>query len=234
MKISNISMVAIIGIFPWGTTFGGDTRIDMEELARKIEASPAYERTRQLTEKIEEELNRRVQAKVTEKRATIEAVEEQIYKDLIATDPAKGSTRGPNQPLFDEKEKVFLFVSRSVPLETLKNYAAAINTLGEGNIRLVFRAFPKNFLDSMLRKSPDCTTDDCVVKAKITIGPKLFKRYAINQVPVVVYDPNPADMTHANWLKVSGAASLEKILSLFYRETGEEALQIAARRVGHQ
>ena len=98
--------------------------------------------------------------------------------------------------LFDAQSRIFIFVSRSVPLSILRSFAADIETLGNENIRLVFKAFPRNFLNSFLRKDPDCTDGDCVVKAKIIIGESLFKRYAVTQVPAVVFDPdNPYEFT---------------------------------------
>ncbi len=206
--------------------FGPD--VDINEISKQIADHPAYERAAKIAKEIEDDLNRRVQKMVEEKQDTIDAVNRQILEQTIGPNPVEKKNE---KLLFDEQTRIFIFVSRSVPLETLKSYAAGIESLGSANIRLAFRAFPRNFLDSMLRKSQDCTTDNCVVKAKIAIGPKLFKRYGIQYVPVVVYDPDPDDEKSDKWLKISGEASLEKTFSLFYQETQKEALQIAARRV---
>ena len=205
-----------------------EPNVNINEISKQIATHPAYERATKIAKEIEGDLNRRVQKMVEEKQGTINALKRQILEEAIGPKPPEDKEAAS---LFDEKTRIFIFVSRSVPLEILKSYAADIKTLGNSNVRFVFRAFPKNFLDSMLRKSPDCTHEDCVVKAKVTIGSKLFKRYAIHQVPAVVYDPNPTDKTHTNWIKVSGAAPLEKILTLFYRDVGKETFKIAAQRV---
>ena len=129
--------------------------------------------------------------------------------------------------------RIFIFVSRSVPLSVLRSFAADIDTLGNENIRLVFKAFPRNFLNSFLRKDPDCTDDDCVVKAKIIISDRLFQRYAVTQVPAVVFDPDPAN-SQDDWLLVYGAVPLKEALTLFYEESGQHEFKIAANRVAPQ
>jgi vacuolar-type H+-ATPase subunit H len=208
--------------------------VDIEKISRQIATNPAYERARQLTEGFEDELNRRVQAIVDEKRASISALNQEILRQTLEPSASKQAGNKDHDAIFNEQSRIFIFVSRTVPLEVLKAYAADMDNLGDSNVRLVFRAFPKNFLDSVLRKSPNCTTNDCVVKARIIISKRIFKRYGINQVPAVVYDPDPANKTHATWLKVSGAAPLKKILSLFYRDVGREVFKIAARRVARK
>lgn len=204
-----------------------DPDIDLNEIGKQIANHPAYERAAKIAKEIEDDLNRRVQKMVVEKKETIDAVNRQIIEQTIGSKPTEKSKE---DLLFDEKARIFIFVSRSVPLDALQSYAAAIESLGSHNTRLAFLAFPENFLNSILKKDPDCTADDCVVKAKITIGPKLFKQYGIQQVPAVVYDPDPDDEASDQWLKVSGAVPLEKILNLFYQENQKEVLQIAAQR----
>lgn len=201
---------------------------DVEKITADIGKSPHYERAKQFVDRIEEELNRRVRQKVAEKKGAIDALKERMLSETVESGKAESIE---HDTLFGAESRIFIFVSRSVPLDTLKAYAAGIESLGEENLCFVFRYFPSNFLVSFLKKDPDCMADDCVVKAKIIISDRLFQRYAVTQVPAVVFDP---DTTHTNnnWLLVYGAVPLKKALTLFYEESGQHELKIAANRVG--
>ena len=202
---------------------------DIEKIVKDIEKSPYNERAKQLTERIEKELNRRVRKKIEEKREIVKSINEQILDKNVESKTAENED---NNTFFDAQSRIFIFVSRSVPLSVLRSFAADIDTLGNENIRLVFKAFPRNFLNSFLRKDPDCTDGDCVVKAKVMIGESLFKRYTVDRVPAVVFDPDPAN-SQDDWLLVYGAVPLKEALTLFYEESGQHEFKIAANRVGH-
>ena len=127
---------------------------DVERIVKDIEKSPYYEKAKQLTERIEDELNRRVRRKIEEKREIVNSINQQILGQAVESETAENDD---HDALFDAQSRIFIFVSRSVPLSVLKSYAADIDNLGNENIRLVFKAFPRNFLNSFLKKDPDCT-----------------------------------------------------------------------------
>jgi hypothetical protein len=202
---------------------------DIERIIKDIEKSSYYERTKQLTERIEDELNRRVRQKIEEKRATVNSINQQILKQTFESETIENED---HVTLFDSQSRIFIFVSQSVPLKVLKSYAVDIDTLGNENIRLVFKAFPNNFLNSFLKKDPDCQDNDCVVKAKIIIGENIFRRYGVDRVPAVVFDPDPENLQD-DWLLVYGAVPLRQALMIFHRESGRPELKLVANRVGH-
>ena len=202
---------------------------DVERIVKNIGKSPHYERAEQLTERIEDELNRRVRRKIEEKREIVNSINQQISGHAVESGTIDNED---HDAFFDAQSRIFIFVSRSVPLSVLRSFAADIDTLGNENICLVFKAFPRNFLNSFLRKNPNCTDDDCVVKAKIIISDRLFQRYEVSQVPAVVYDPDISH-TNNNWLVVYGATPLKQALTMFHRESGRHELRLAANRVGH-
>lgn len=201
---------------------------DVERIVKDIEKSPYYERAEQLTERIEKELDRSVKQMIEEKREIVDAINQQIRGQAIKSETPENEDR---DTLFDAQSRIFIFVSQSIPLSVLRSFAADINSLGNENIRLVFKAFPRNFLHTFLRKNRDCTDDDCVVKAKFIIGESLFKRYSVNHVPAVVFDPDPTNFQD-DWLLVYGATCLQQALMLFHRESGRQNLKLAANRVG--
>lgn len=202
--------------------------IDIERFGKEIEKSPVYDRAKQLTGRIEDHLNQRVSKKVEEKRSSIDSINRQI---LTQTFESKKSENRDRDTLFDEKSRLFIFVSTSVPLIVLKAYALDIDVLGSENTRFVFKGFPKNFLGSFLRKDTRCTDDNsCVVKARILVSKRLFRLYDIKQVPAVAYDPDPTN-SEDDWLVVYGAAPLKKTLTLLYRDSGKDLFRIAANQV---
>ena len=225
MRLINwvISFVLIVWLPPHASSQ------DVERIVKDIEKSSYYEKAKQLTERIEDELNRRVRRKIKEKREIVNSINQQILGKAFESETAENED---HDALFDAQSRIFIFVSRSVPLSVLKSYAADIDNLGNENIRLVFKAFPRNFLNSFLKKDPDCTDDDCVVKAKIIIGEGLYKRYSVDRVPAVVFDPDPTNLQD-DWLLVYGAVSLKQALIMFHRESGRPELKLAANRVGH-
>jgi hypothetical protein len=201
---------------------------DIERVVKDIEKNSYYERAKQLTERIEDELNRRVRQKIEEKRATVNSINQQILKQTFESETIE---KGYHETLFDSQSRIFIFVSQSVPLNVIKSYAVDIDTLGNENIRLVFKAFPKDFLNLFLKKNPDCMNDDCVVKAKIIIGENIFRRYAVDRVPAVVFDPDPTNLQD-DWLLIYGTVPLRRALMMFHRESGRPELKLAANRVG--
>jgi hypothetical protein len=221
-----INWVILFSLIVW-LPFHANSQ-DIERIVTDIGKSPYYERAKQLTERIEDELDRRVKQKIEEKREIVNSLNQQILVQAVESETTENDD---HDALFDAQSRIFIFLSRSVPISVLKSYAADIDKVGNENIRLVFKAFPRNFLNSFLVKDPDCTDDDCVVKAKIIIGESLYKRYAVDRVPAVVFDPDPTN-SKDDWLLVYGAVPLKQALLMFHRKSGRSDLKLAANRVG--
>lgn len=91
-------------------------------------------------------------------------------------------------------DRLYLFVSRSVPLTTLRRYAEALEDT-PGAIMLV-RGFVDGgtrirptleFIASILRKDEHCTGADCEMrKVAVQVDPVLFRRYGIHEAPAMV------------------------------------------------
>ncbi len=99
--------------------------------------------------------------------------------------------------IFKEDERIYIFVSSSVPKNTLRNYARVLDDLRQPRISMVMRGFvggmtkvrpTLEFLRRVLFKDENCYADKCeVYRAPILIDPLLFRRYGIEDVPAVVY-----------------------------------------------
>jgi len=154
-------------------------------------------------------------------------------------------TKGKLQPT----ERIYIFISSSVPIPTLRNYALALDRLGDPNIVMVMRGFVDgmkyirptiNFVGDILKKDPGCdmTKQKCdTYRADFQIDPLLFRRYQIAKVPAVVYatDVNVMDVQMSEGLenntKVSnyhvlyGDASLEYVLDTIQKETKSKSIE---------
>ncbi|MBW1731927.1 MAG: hypothetical protein JRJ75_13735 [Deltaproteobacteria bacterium] len=96
-------------------------------------------------------------------------------------------------------ERIYVFISSSMPLETIRNYAADLDRLRDPNITMVMRGFVNGikrirptlkFLEKVLVRDPDCdfTSTRCdAFRATVNIDPLLFRRYNVTAVPAIVY-----------------------------------------------
>ncbi len=208
----------------WAPLAGGQ---DIEKIVHELEKSPYFQRAEQTVKRNEKTVQREVQKKIDEKRVSIKAINEQIRNRIIQVKPSEPEN---TNTFLDTQARIYIFVSRSIPLAVLRTFAVDIETLGSDNIRFVFKAFPRNFLNMFLQKDHAGKKGEDMVKAKIVIGEKTFNRYRVDRVPAVVFDPDPMT-AQDDWLLVYGAVSLRQALTLFHKESGRQELKMAANRV---
>ena len=157
-----------------------DTNNQAAEKAARIYYSKQYQ------EKIHQEIQRL--------KRTVFADTLKKQHEAIST-PQPGGRRNFLMP----DERIYVFVSSSMPLETIRNYAADLDRLRDPNVTMVMRGFVHGikrirptlkFLEKVLVKDPDCdlTSTRCdTFRATVSIDPLLFRGYAINRVPAIVY-----------------------------------------------
>jgi len=156
-------------------------------------------------------------------------------------------------------ERLYLFVSSSMPETTLRNYIAALDKLNDPNITAVMRGFiggakyvapTMKFIKNILVKTAGCEPlrEKCdMYNASIGIDPMLFVRYSITKVPALVYVPNtnvadqfmsegdPNNAKHHEYHVAYGDASLDYLIEVIYEHTGQKSLEsiIATLRKGY-
>lgn len=145
-------------------------------------------------------------------------------------------------------ERIYLFISSAIPLQTVRNYAVSVAHLGDPNITLVIRGFVDGmtkiqptirFVTSVLQRDPVCNPaeGECeMLPAGVAVDPLLFRRYGIDRVPAVVYakglkaddaalsegDSRNASITEHH--TAYGDASFEYLLDQIRQETGSHTL----------
>jgi type-F conjugative transfer system pilin assembly protein TrbC len=172
-------------------------------------------------------------------------------------DPA-GASRG-SQPVgwyLRSSERIYLFVSSSVPMTTLRNYAVDLARLADPNMSMVMRGMiggmktvrpTTEFVSRVIVKDTNCKVfqERCdAYQVNFMIDPLLFRKYRITQVPALVYVPRTnvierdrsEGLTEAEgeFYVLYGDASLEYLLETLRRETKSRSLQKAAAALSHQ
>ncbi|HIJ97434.1 MAG TPA: conjugal transfer protein TrbC [Desulfuromonadales bacterium] len=205
------------------------TEVDMSKIAEKMNTyyrSPEFQgKLKNETERIKSELFGDASVK--------------FYPDST-TPAARGKLSGD--------ERIYIFISSAMPLQTVRNYAASVARLGDPNVTLVMRGFVDGmskiqptirFIGSVLQRDPACNPaeGECeMLPAGLAVDPLLFRRYGIDRVPAFVYarglkaddaalsegDSKNASISEQH--TVYGDASLEYLLDQIQKESGAHTL----------
>lgn len=176
-------------------------------------------------------------------RSETERIKSQVFGENFARF-YPDSKADEEQGRLGESERVYLFVSSSMPLQTVRNYAASVSRLRDSKVIMVMRGFVGgmtkiqptiNFVSNVLKDDPSCAfaeTECRMLPANLIVDPLLFRRYGIDRVPAVVYvegiksvdaalsegDAKNTNVTSS--YTVFGDASLEYVLEMIGRESG--------------
>jgi type-F conjugative transfer system pilin assembly protein TrbC len=165
----------------------------------------------------------------------------QYYPDSEKDIPPKGK--------LGEDERIYVFVSSSMPLQTIRNYAASISRYGDPKIMMVLRGFVGgvgkiqptiDLVGRVVQRNPACNSvkeGECeILPVPFGVDPLLFRRYGIDRVPAVVYargvkaedtglsEGDDKNAIIGEFWKAFGDASLEYIVEQMQRESGSQGL----------
>jgi type-F conjugative transfer system pilin assembly protein TrbC len=129
-------------------------------------------------------------------------------------------------------EKVYLFISSSIPDETVHAYIAALDKAGGPHLSLVMRGFVggmarararkgQSYFGRILKKELDCsrTQTPCDrYQVPIRLKPSLFTKYGITRVPAVIYEHDK------NSFLIQGNAGLDYLLERINQEAKSTGL----------
>ncbi len=181
-------------------------------------------------------------------RAETERIRSQVFGESYARF-YPDSMAEENRGKLAGSERVYLFVSSSMPLGAVRAYAASMARLHNPKVMMVMRGFVDgmtklqptiDFVGSILKEDTACSFIDgeCRMRpVNLVVDPLLFRRYGIDRVPTVVYvrglrstdgalsegDVNNTGVTDS--YTVSGDASLEYVLGVIGRESGATTLK---------
>lgn len=153
--------------------------------------------------------------------------------------------------VFSPNERVYIFISSSVPTETLRAYLHDINKVGDPNIIMVMRGFiggmkylkpTQRFIASLQKVDPLCdgTKEKCKMMAgNLIVDPLLFRKYNVSQVPAIVYASNvilkdsgqsegqESNVSVSESFTLSGDVPLSFALNSIYKEAKSDSLKKA-------
>lgn len=155
---------------------------------------------------------------------------------------------GKGKRYFERDERVYIFISSSVPEDTLRAYARDIERIGSYNVVMVMRGMiggmkygnpTFKYLAKVLQKDVACKSHPCdSFSAEILIDPLLFRTYTPSKVPAVVYvkgvhldnldmsEGDPDNLKeNGNWWMIYGDAPLSYVFDQIGKESGVKKLQ---------
>ncbi len=125
---------------------------------------------------------------------------------------------------FTKSDRLYIFISSSIPIQTLRDYAEIVSVLKNNNIYFVLRGCVDGChtiapTESFIKKIIGLPNNKALpIVRGIQIDPLLFRLYGIKRVPVFVYaeNVNPLNSTRSQgWLKnLSGKP-------VFYKSIGD-------------
>ncbi len=160
-------------------------------------------------------------------------LETEVFSEFIK--PIKKVPEGNSSSnILATEEKLYLFLSSSMPDETVHNYLRAIVQTSSSEIFPVMKGMVKGMADKkanlkyfsrILKNDLDCNDQREIqgvcsrFKVPIKMNPMLFKRFEINRVPTLVY-------TSANeTVVIHGDASLVYLLEKINSEVKSTGLE---------
>jgi len=136
-------------------------------------------------------------------------------------------------------EKVFLFISSSIPDETVHAYITDLNKVGDPHLALVMRGLVgglaqvrakkgQSYFSRIMKKELDCpkTKTPCErYQVPIRLKPSLFTRYGITKVPAVIYEHD------GNSFLIQGDTGLDYLLEQINREVKSKGLASLIKKI---
>lgn len=170
-------------------------------------------------------------------------INNEVFKKYTATCEKKKEELGPDplDPLEDDKEqlktneKLYLFISSSLPDETMHSYLFDISRANSGTVSIIpvmrgmingikDRGANKKYFSRILKEDMTCVDDFQHRKAcdrfktNILFQPPLFAKYGIERVPALVYDND------GQVFMIQGDASIDYLMERINREAKQERL----------
>jgi type-F conjugative transfer system pilin assembly protein TrbC len=143
----------------------------------------------------------------------------------------------------NQHERIYILVSSSVPLSTLRSYMSALDKLADPRASMVMRGFVGGmkylkptieFVAKVRSVEPDCNpaTGRCkMFKGVFNIDPLIFRRYGVTQVPAVIYVPSLSVVNPGLSEGITAAARVE---GPYYVSHGDARLEYHLEKILEQ
>ncbi len=157
----------------------------------------------------------------------------EIFPDYIGPWKKKiehAAQQAQKSSVLAEAEKIYLFFSSSVPIETMQAYITDIVKANDPSLIPVLRGWvggmsdteaDTHYFSQILQKDSTCsgTSEPCEFhQTTISLQPALFSKYGVTQVPAVVY------VNKKSSYRIEGDAALDYLLERINREAKSTTL----------
>ena len=182
-------------------------------------------------------------------KAETERIKQALFGDAVEQYYPDRDNPVPIQGKLGADERIYVFVSSSMPLQTIRNYAASIARYSDPRIMMVLRGFVGgvgkiqptiDLVGRVVQRNPACNPvkeGECeILSVPFGVDPLLFRRYGIDRVPAVVYargvksedaglsEGDAKNATVSEFWLAFGDASLEYIVDQMQRESDSQGL----------
>jgi len=258
-------LTAGIGIFAGIMLFHSALAGNLNDVKRLLKT--AHKQAKDITAQVPDNAAAIQAAKKSAKTFASPTYQNMLQEEIARVRAALSPGEKPREPQISQKtknqddyllsdERIYLFISSSIPIKTLKNYAADIDRLNDPRITMVMRGFingmqkvkpTMQFVRNILNKDPQCDNlAQCpTYHVTINVDPLLFSRYGIDTVPAILYvngvssvDPPkseglPANTSIADAYIVDGDVSLEYALDIIEQQShSSQITEILTRMKG--
>lgn len=182
-------------------------------------------------------------------RLETDRVMNSVFHDRINPDVTTTAVSAVAYGRLRPDERLYIFVSSSVPLQTLRTFAARIDAIADPNISMVMRGFVGgmkhwdkmiDYSSGVLMKDSACEVSSgrCeILNVNFEVDPLLFRRYGVKTVPTVVFatgvnsgDPGMSEglrdtVRVSDFTSIGGDMSLSYLIGEIAKETGNPSLQ---------
>ena len=145
----------------------------------------------------------------------------------------------------DRSAKVVVFISESVPLKTLRNYASVLDKVGgalimRGMIGGMSEVRPTALFSSEVLKIDSTCQQNCkFFKTQVLIDPLLFRKYNISSVPAITVQKgvqfqtycHSVDQIKTNDTVVYGDVSIEYALGRYLDEKSDSDVDFLLKKL---
>ena len=132
-------------------------------------------------------------------------------------------------------DKLFIFISSSMPMYEIRRYVRQVAMLGEPDIQIVMRGFiggvkyikpTIRFFYEAVKVNPNCKGLRCkTYNVSFDVNPLPFRKYHVDRVPAFVFDPDfhkimPYNIDRDDGsYKLYGDVSLEYAVKILYKNS---------------
>ena len=125
-------------------------------------------------------------------------IEKEVFANQQGLHKDFSPVRDTGNGLLLSDERIYIFISSSIPVSTLRNYAKDMDTIRDPNIVMIMKGFiggmkkikpTLKFIQGIITKDRGCEFgQNCeVFNTNVYIDPLLFRKYGISDVPAIVY-----------------------------------------------